>query len=179
MRDARTLGSRGWRPGRAGLFAALVASLLATAARAQVPQPYVTNTAQRSGLVSRFTPVVPMLPHDDDRDTFQGTRWSEPTPSHPNNPFRSGLYGQFWKVRCTRCIYPSFRGAPGQDTITEECGHVRGLNRFVGNVVHPFKPVGSYYQNGAYVPIYDLDPLVTGPGPFPWPYFPFRGPDGG
>jgi hypothetical protein len=35
-----------------------------------------------------------------------------------------------------------------------------------------------YYDQGSYVPIYDLDPIVPGPGPYPVPWY-FRGPDGG
>ena len=38
-------------------------------------------------------------------------------------------------------------------------------------MAHPFRPVGMYYQMGSYVPIYDLDPIASGPGPYPYPFY--------
>jgi hypothetical protein len=46
--------------------------------------------------------------------------------------------------------------------------------------LQPFRPIGYYYDQGSYVPLYDLDPIVPGPGPVPyvWPFY-LRNPHGG
>ena len=146
--------------------------------RAQVPQPLVTDIEQRSGLLSRFAPAPTRLPPDPDRDTFYGTRYELPDPNRPNAHSHGGLYGQRLKAQCTACVSPSFRGAPGKSTLNEGCRPGHPAFRLITNTLHPFRPVDSYYDGGCYVPIYDLDPLVTGPGPYPWPFF-RRQPAGG
>jgi hypothetical protein len=162
---------------RLGLGAA--ALLGAATARAQVPLPRVPDIHQRSGLLSRFVPIEPHLPPDDDRDNFYGTRWGDHPPGDRINSRKDGgLYGRTYKSRCTSCYYPYFHGSPGQNATNPDCEPCpRGL-RLVTNLVHPFRPVCHYYAGGCYVPIYDLDPLVPGPGPFPWPHF-FKRPTGG
>ena len=165
---------------RAGWAAAVVvlAALAPAAARGQqlgVPQPLIPETTQRDGLITRFTPIEPNLPPDRKRDQWYDTRWGDPPNlrRHPNFYSNGGLYGLPWKVKDTRSYYPYFFGAPGQNTITEDS---RPLGRYpaarvVSALVHPFKPVGYYYDQGSYVPLYDLDPLVPGPGPAFFPFF--------
>lgn len=161
---------------RLGLAAVL---LLAATARAQVPLPRVADVHQRSGLVSRFVPIEPHLPPDDDRDTFYTTRWGDHPPGDRINSYTDGgLYGRLYKDRCTACSYPYFRGSPGRDTMCPECHPCHRALRPVTNAVHPFRPVGHYYAGGCYVPVYDLDPWVPGPGPYPWSHF-FKRPTGG
>jgi hypothetical protein len=163
--------------GLAGLTSVL--TLAAAPARGQIPQPRVPDINQRSGLLSRSVPIEPVLPRDPDRDKFYDTRWADyPQVTHPNCYKHNGLYGLRWGGDCTQCASPYFRGSPGRSTLDADCRPNHPWSRWVQNFVHPFKPVGSYYQNGCYVPIYDLDPLVTGPGPFPWPYL-LKLPSGG
>jgi len=148
--------------------------LAAGPAHGQVPEPRVADINDRSGLLSRSAPIQPTLPHDPARDTFFDTRWAdypEVTP-HVNCYRHNGIYGLRWGGPCTACVYPYFYGSPGENTLTPDCRpHSRILSRWVMNYFHPFKPVGSYYSGGSYVPIYDLDPIAPGPGPFPWPHF--------
>jgi hypothetical protein len=170
------------RRGRSAWPVGLGAALLLAAAPAfgQVPQPKVPDINQRSGLLQRFMPVEPTLPPDPRRDTWYDTRWGDP----PNRTARvnriknGGLYGLFWRASCTESIYPYFYGAPGQSTLTADCRRAPRSLRWISNFVHPFRPVGMYYDQGSYVPIYDLDPVVPGPGPFPWPIY-YKGGHGG
>ncbi len=145
-----------------------VAALSAVPAFGQIPQPHIPEIRQRSGLLDRFDPIEPHLPHDKDRDNFYTTRWGDKDEVHrPNNIRNGGLYGRFWKADCTACVYPFFIGSPGKSTLHPDCKRGHFSSRLVRNVLHPFKPVGHYYAGGCYVPIYDLDPLVPGVGPYP------------
>lgn len=158
---------------------AICASLVISAwsARAQEPTPVVRDLDQRSGLITRHVPITPNLPPDPDRDRWYVTRWGDDHEhgSHPNTIKNSGLYGRKWKSGCTACYSPYFAGSPGRSTLTHTCGQ---HFRLVTNFVHPFRPVCTYYAGGCYVPVYDLDPLVPGPGPFPYKNF-FKRPTGG
>jgi len=153
------------------VLAAVALGLWAPAARAQVPQPRVPDLVQRSGLVSRFTPIEPHLPPDPRRDQWYDTRWGDPPNlrAHPNFYPNGGLYGLPWKVKDTKSIYPYFYGAPGQNTLSPDLK--RPTFRLASAVFHPFKPVGMYYDQGSYVPVYDLDPVVPGPTAWPWPFY--------
>lgn len=146
-------------------------------ANAQEPAPVVRDVTQRSGLITRHIPITPNLPPDADRDRWYVTRWGDDNESHDGvNSFKNGgLYGRQWKNGCTACYSPYFAGSPGQNTMTHTC---KVNNRLLTNFVHPFRPVCSYYAGGCYVPVYDLDPAVPGPGPFPFKYF-FKRPTGG
>ncbi len=161
-----------------GVFNA-VAALCTVSAFGQIPEPHIHNIRERSGLLYRFIPIEPHLPHDKDRDDFYNTRWGDKDEVHrPNNIKNGGLYGRFWKADCTACVYPFFIGSPGKSTLKPDCQRGHFSSRLVRNVLHPFKPVGSYYASGCYVPIYDLDPLVPGVGPYPWHNY-LRGHGGG
>ena len=130
------------------------------------PTPAIPDQNQRSGLITRSTPIVPNLPYDKRRDQYFNTRWANsPVMKYPNYPCTSGLYGLRWGTPCTACFSPYFTGSPGTSTIGPDCARPRF--RVLTNFVHPFKPVCHYYANGCYVPVYDLDPTVPGPGPFP------------
>ena len=154
-----------------GVLGALTV-LSAVQAYGQIPEPHIPDIRQRSGLLDRFDPIEPHLPHDKDRDDFYTTRRGDTDEVlRPNNIRNGGLYGRFWKAECTACVYPFFRGSPGKSTLCPECQRRHFSSRLVRNVLHPFKPVGSYYAGGCYVPIYDLDPLVPGVGPYPWHNF--------
>jgi hypothetical protein len=156
--------------GVAGLAAIL--SFSASTALGQLPEPRVADVNERNGMISRFLPLSSTLPRDPYRDVFYDTRWADyPQVTHPNWFKHNGLYGLRWAGSCTSCTYPYFRGSPGTSTITPRCRPMRPVFRFVENVSHPFRPVGSYYAGGCYVPLYDLDPLVVGPGPNPWPFY--------
>lgn len=153
-------------------------------ALAQLPAPRLANPQERSGLMTRYTPVLPRLPVDADRDSYLGTRYQDeqddsPLLLHPYNSCRNGgMYGKKLCDACTAAVYPYFHGSPG-GRIGPECkGHDPVTGRWFTNIVHPFKPVGMYYDRGVYVPIYDLDWFVPGPGPFPWSHF-FKRPTGG
>jgi hypothetical protein len=137
------------------------------------PQPTLSYIEQRSGLLTRFTPIIPNLPPDPKRDQWYDTRWGDPPNMrrHPNFYTNGGLFGLRWGAPCTRSVYPYFFGVPGQDTLTQDCKPVRPLLRNLSALVHPFKPVGFYYDQGSYVPVYDLDPVVPGPGSWPFPFF--------
>ena len=138
-----------------------------------VPVPRITDLQQRSGLVSRFIPIVPNLPPDARRDQWYDTRWGDPPNlrKHKNSFANGGLYGLPWKAECSASIAPYFYGAPGQSTLGPDCQPHHNVLRLPRALLHPFKPIGMYYDQGSYVPVYDLDPLVSGPGAWPWPYF--------
>jgi hypothetical protein len=172
------------RPHRARLALLAVALGLASVrdARAQSPRPYVPQVEQRSGLVYRMTPTPPRLPEDPDRDSFQGTRYESEKDNSPicprNNWAHGGMYGHPLDPSCTAAVYPNFVGSPGS-TYCADCQPKHpAINRWITNPLHPFKPVGMYYDRGVYTPIYDFDYPVPGPGPFPWSHF-FKRPTGG
>lgn len=143
------------------------------------PSAGVPNVFQRSGLLTRFVRIEPHLPPDRDRDNYYNTRWANfPDVKHVNCMAHSGIYGLPWKPDCTASVYPYFHGSPGLPSTRQACRPSSPVFRLVENLAHPFKPVGSYYAGGSYVPLYDLDPLVTGPGPYPYPWF-FKRPTGG
>lgn len=152
-------------------------------ARAQIfgvqgGRPALLREEERSGLLTRQAAIMPTLPPDKDRDSFYGTRWGDHHgPTHPNSPFTSGLYGLRYTNQCTAGYHPYFRGACGGSTAGECCKPVE--NRLIGNFVHPWRPVGGYYSGGVAAPIYDLDPIVPGPGVWPFPRLFFHQPQGG
>lgn len=157
-----------------GLGALLAGWAAALPASAQIPQPYKRNVEERSGLLTRFKPLQPVLPHDPKRDDWYNTRWGDnyPNTEHPNRCRDGGLYGLQYANRCTESVYPFFRGAPGASTIGPDCKPAdHELIRLYDNFIHPWRPVGMYYHKGSYVPIYDLDPIAPGPGPFPYRHF--------
>jgi hypothetical protein len=173
------------RTGPAALLGLAWLSLLGPAARpsaAQIPLPEVPDITQRSGLFTRVRDFRYNLPYDPRRDTFyDNTRFVDnPTPHFPNKlAFRQGgMYGIPWRVKDSASVYPYFYGAPGESTITPESRPVSPAFRYVQGIIHPFKPVGMYFADGSYVPIYDPSPIVPGPGPFPFPWY-FGGPPGG
>ncbi len=162
-----------------GILMALFLFAEAAPTFGQIPQPEVPEVQKRSGLFTRFVPIEPHLPPDPRRDTFYDTRFGDqPDTPHPNSIKGGGLYGKVWKSRCTASVYPYFYGSPGQSTITADCYPEHRSLRFFQGLFHPFKPVGMYYDQGSYVPIHDLQPIVPGPGPYPIPWF-YRGPGGG
>jgi hypothetical protein len=151
----------------------LLMSLAATGtARAQIPQPSVPDTVDRSGLIQRFTSIEPHLPPDHRRDQWYTTRWGDPPNirKHHNFYTNGGLYGLPWQDKDTASYYPYFYGSPGRNTLTADSRPVRTFWRPLSALAHPFKPVGMYYEQGSFVPVYDLDPVVPGPGAmiFPW-----------
>ena len=82
-------------------FAAVfTGALLTTAfdgqfAAAQNPQPNISDTNSRSGLLTRFVPLESTLPPDKKRDQWYQTRWGD-APNlrkHPNWIKNGGLYG--------------------------------------------------------------------------------------
>jgi hypothetical protein len=166
------------RPASAALGVLL--ALVVADARGQDAPHGGSGPYPRSGLLSRFIPVIPHLPTDPDRDKFYDTYWDDDPfkAAHPNSCKHGGLYGLRLKADCTKCYSPYFLGEPGRSTAGPHCdpGH-RGA-RIITNFFHPFRPVCHYYAGGCYVPVYDLDPLVTGPGPFPWHVF-FKRHNGG
>ena len=162
--------------------AATMASLvLSCTAGAQEPAgraggPVLSQNAQRSGVITRHMPIQPNLPHDPDRDDFYQTRRGDQPVTRPNWINTSGLYGLPLKGDCTVSFSPYFNGTPG-GCYGPDCQPVK--HRIVNNFLHPFKPVSQYYSGGSYVPVYDLDPMVPGPGPFPWSFMYHRQPMGG
>lgn len=155
-----------------------VFSLMAAVAQAQIPQPVVPDINQRSGLRTRMMPIIPHLPPDPDRDIYANTRWAEPhESSHINCQCNGGLYGRKWKNSCTACYSPYFIGSPGKSTLSPPCEPPN--HRVFTNFVHPFRPVDIYYAGGCFSPVYDLDPWVPGPGPFPFPRLYHKRPTGG
>jgi hypothetical protein len=153
---------------------------LVSQSRAQEPGfPKRPETRERSGLITRYNPVVGRLPHDLDRDDYFVTRWSPPNLQNPNCYKDGGLYGLKWNANCVACDTPFFRGYPGANCVDgQACAPVPRTHRLWENFIHPWKPVDYYYGGGCSVPVYDLDPLVTGPGPFPWNTL-FKRPTGG
>jgi hypothetical protein len=141
--------------------------------RAQDGKPLIPDIERRSGLLHRFVLIDPHLPPDTRRDQWYDTRWGDPPNlrQHPNYYTNGGLYGLRWKAASTQSFAPYFYGAPGSSTLTEDDRPVRAFYRPLSAIVHPFKPVGMYYEQGSYVPVYDLDPVVPGPGPMIWPWF--------
>jgi hypothetical protein len=156
-----------------GLALGLTLSWAATT-RGQEPQPKLPDTAERSGLIRRFVPIEPRLPPDRRRDNWYDTRWGDPPNlrKHPNFYTNGGLYGLPWPAEHTKSFYPYFYGAPGPGTLRADSRPVKTFWRPGSALVNPFKPVGMYYDQGSYVPVYDLDPVVPGPGPMIWPFFP-------
>lgn len=154
------------------------ACVFASTARAQDPRPLVPTEARRSGLLTRHMPIVPRLPHDPDRDDFYQTFRKDQPPDlvHPNNWFTKGLYGLPLKDDCTYAFRPYFWGSLGGKW-GAECQKVAWSP--LGNVIHPWRPVYHYYAGGSYSPVYDLDPLVAGPGPYPFPLLYIKQKQGG
>lgn len=151
----------------------LASAFGARAAEGQYVSPRVPELHHRSGLLTRSAPIIPHLPVDPDRDKFYDTYWADKAHDthHVNSHKHSGLYGRVLKNGCTQCCSPYFQGKPGVSTLSPDCKPCHPAARHATNFVRPFQPVGGYYAGGCYVPIFDLDPWVTGPGPFPWPVF--------
>jgi hypothetical protein len=162
-------------------LAALVglAMVLAAAseARAQQGQPMVPSAEQRSGLFTRHKPTLTSrLPVDEDRDVWFSGQWEDRKPRRgllrPRNSWlNGGMYGNKLSSDCTQSEPGYFMGSTGEPLDCENCEPQSKYGRYFGNFLHPFRPVGSYYAGGSYVPIYDLDPFVPGPGPFPWNHY--------
>ncbi|MDR3636167.1 MAG: hypothetical protein P4L84_20365 [Isosphaeraceae bacterium] len=175
----RTRSQRGARAAWAALGLVLGLAGWTVPARAQFPQPKISDINERSGLVSRFIPIEPSLPPDPHRDAFYDTRYGD-APNfrkHPNWIKNGGLYGLRWSGRCTTAYYPYFYGSPS-DSNAPDCKPWHKSVRYLQGFVKPFTPVGYYYDQGCRVPLIDLDPIVPGPGPYPFPWF-WRGPTGG
>ncbi|MDX2037274.1 MAG: hypothetical protein SFX72_11540 [Isosphaeraceae bacterium] len=152
--------------------------LVADAAQAQnmsPRSPRFPDVNQRSGLLTRFQPLhTGQLPSDPHRDNFYKTRFGDYPVEGRSNWFKNGgLYGQPLSAACTQTVAPYFDGSAGGNANCKDCRpwSSNGLVRLAQGFVKPFKPVGGYYQNGSYVPIYDLDPLVVGPGVDLWPHY--------
>jgi hypothetical protein len=167
----------------------LTTAAAALPVRAQSIQPFFPTVEQRSGLLDRFVPIEPWLPPDKYRDTFYDTRWTDRPDSHPNHPNTilqiprikdGGLYGRRWPGYCTESYSPYFFGSPGQSTMAPGCKPWPRCLKLAQTFFQPLRPVCYYYDQGTYVPIYDLDPVVAGPGRVP-NFFPFylRDPHGG
>ena len=142
-------------------------------AQAQLPEPGIPEITRRSGLLGRWVPMRSTLPPDKKRDDWYDTRWADPPHErrHPNWIHNGGLYGLPWRADCTASYYPYFFGSPGTSTMSEDCRPWPKLFRIPQTLLHPFKPICFYYDQGSYVPIYDPRPIVPGPGPWPWPYY--------
>ncbi|GIW86047.1 MAG: hypothetical protein KatS3mg108_0371 [Isosphaeraceae bacterium] len=161
--------SKSWfTTGGLTLALGLAVGLTGPSAQAQTPQPLLPDDQQRSGLVTRHLAIIPSLPHDPDRDDWyvfrRGDRPADPT--HPNWMLNSGLYGLPLKCDCTYSFRPYFQGSEGGN-YGPQCRKVHW--RPLGNLLHPWRPVYSYYSGGSYSPVYDLDPIAPGPGPYPFP----------
>jgi hypothetical protein len=157
-------------------LASLSAVLTLTAPAKAQQQPNIPITAERSGLIGRYVPYMKTnMPPDKYRDNFYGTRYGDfPTSGHYNRCRGGGLMGLALDPGCTKCANPYFPGAPGQPSGDPEHCQPWARNSFtrvVQGFTHPFKPIGHYYQSGCYVPVYDLDPLIPGPGPDLWPFY--------
>ncbi|MGC8640833.1 MAG: hypothetical protein ACP5XB_13260 [Isosphaeraceae bacterium] len=146
--------------------------MLSSAAQAQYPPPRIQDINERSGLLMRFRGSEASLPIDPYRDKFYNTRWADRgLQTHPDGIKDQGLYGLGWKAKHTKSVYPFFWGSSGNGTVDRSSlPWPRALRVFQG-WIHPFRPVGMYYQMGSYVPIYDLDPIAPGPGPYPYPFY--------
>lgn len=164
------------RPARLAPILALAAGMTlfgSLPSRGQGPQPLIPDIEQRSGLLTRFVPIEPHLPPDHRRDQWYDTRWGD-APNlrkHPNTIPNGGLFGLRWKAKDTLSIPPYFYGAAGQNSLTPESQPPHWALRNLSAWLHPFQPVGMYYEQGSYVPVYDLDPVVPGPGSWPWPFY--------
>jgi hypothetical protein len=157
-----------WLPG-------LVVMIAATSAQAQ-QGPHIPNMAQRSGLIGRFVPMTKTnLPQDPDRDTFYGTYYANHyIAPNTNNMFNGGMYGQRLDSGCTSCRGPFFWGTDNSaKPLCADCQpkYKTQFGRVAAGFVNKWRPVGSYYQNGCTVPLYDFRPLAPGPGPDLWPFF--------
>lgn len=173
-----------WGVPRIGMAALALTAVLTlhTTARAQIPAPTEPDIMKRSGLLSRYVPIKLTLPGDPKRDDWYDTRWGDPPNRRrfQNNWHNGGLYGLPWRADATQSFFPFFYGSPGQSTLTEEHRPGPKWTRLPQAFLHPFKPVCVYYDQGSYVPIYDLDPIVPGPGPtWPFNWFPPLTRDGG
>jgi hypothetical protein len=154
----------------AGLLAAIVPA--PARAQGQVPKAFIPDISERSGLLMRFASAPELLPPDPHRDFFYNTRYADNgRVKHPNWVCTQGLYGLGMKTPDTQSVYPYFYGVPGQSTIDSSSRPWFRPARFFQGLIHPFRPVGSYYAMGTYVPIYDLDPIAPGPGPYPYPFY--------
>jgi hypothetical protein len=138
--------------------------------------PVLLNQAQRSGIITRHMPIIPHLPHDADRDDFYQTRRAHRPVTRPNWLGTGGLYGLPLKGDCTVSVAPYFTGTPGGNASSPTCEKVHF--RYLGNFINPWRPVYRYYDGGSYVPVYDLDPMTPGPGPFPLSHLYHRQPMG-
>jgi hypothetical protein len=154
------------------LVAGVTLMIASVPASAQVDGPAVPDVRERSGLFTRIVPIEPRLPVDKERDLFYNSKW---LPRHEHsrgnwvNSWKDGgLYGRVLPGGCTTCRSPFFRGVPGRQSVEPACEPFNQVERVFGNFVKPFRPVDVYYSGGCYVPVYDLDPFVPGPGWFPW-----------
>ena len=157
---------------QAGAFVLALAALPAQT-RAQVPAPHIADTAKRSGLIGRFVPIESTLPPDKKRDSWYNTRWGDPPNVHEHMKCykNGGMYGLPWRATNTKSVYPYFLGSPGEDTLTDDVRPLSFGGRLTRSFLHPYKPVGMYYEQGSYVPVYDTRPLIAGPGSWPFPFF--------
>lgn len=152
-----------------------LSALSAEAQNIYPPSTRIPDINKRSGLLTRFQSVpVTNLPSDPHRDNFYGTRFGDyKVVGRSNSMLDGGLYGLPLSQKCTSSVFPYFLGSPGGHAGCADCKleHRGGFGRLARSFVHPFKPVGMYYQQGSYVPIYDLSPFSPGPGPDLWPHF--------
>jgi len=176
LRDGRGRGCA--RPGlrvpvSTGFGAAVLWAALSSApAWAQEPRAFIPELSERSGLLMRFASSPEVLSPDPRRDSFYNTRFANNGQvKHPNWVLTQGLYGLGWKAPATQSVYPYFYGIAGEGTIDSSSRPWWRPSRFLQGLVHPFRPVGMYYAQGSYVPIYDLDPIAPGPGPYPFPFY--------
>jgi hypothetical protein len=159
-------------PRTSWVIAGWLVAMLHASALAQYPPPRISDLNERSGLLMRFAGTKEQLPPDPFRDNFYNTRFADRgLIKHPDGIKDQGLYGLGWKANCTQSVYPFFFGSTGTSQVDPSClpWH-RSLRVFQG-WTHPFRPVGMYYSMGSYVPIYDLDPIASGPGPYPYPFY--------
>ena len=161
---------------RAALIGLASLAALALAAPARAQGPAIPDMAERSGLMGHFAPVMRTnMPQDPHRDTFYGTRMGDFATTGKWNCIRGGgLFGLMLDPGCTTCSSPQFMGASGRPSANAPgCnpGQKSSFGTLAQKFVHPFRPVGHYYQHGCWVPIYDLDPLVPGPGRDLWPFY--------
>jgi hypothetical protein len=146
--------------------------LLQAPAHAQYPPPHITDLSERSGLMMRFAGTRELLPPDPFRDNFYNSRYADRgLIKHPDGIKDQGLYGLGWKANCTQSVYPFFYGSPGTSQVEPSCLPWHRSLRVLQGWTHPFRPVGMYYAMGSYVPIYDFDPIASGPGPYPYPFY--------
>ena len=122
------------------------------------------NIRQRSGLLDRFDPIEPHLPHDKDRDNFYITRWGDKDKVHrPNNIKNGGLYGRFWKAECTACASPSSSGeVPARARSARIAGGSTSPRAWSGTWFHPFRPV-CMHSCGSWPPRARLRPAPARP----------------